>query len=48
VLLDAEFYVESKNIFIGSASLNLLWFALFFVFLRHRNSILPTYRWVHI
>jgi len=32
VLLDAEFYVQSKNIFIGSASLNLLLFALFFCF----------------
>jgi len=39
VLLDAEFYVQSKNIFIGSASLNLLLFALFFLFFSGTETV---------
>lgn len=39
MLLDAEFYVQSKNIFIGCASLNLLWFALFFLFFSGTETV---------
>jgi len=39
VLLDAEFYVQSKNIFIGSASLILLLFALFVLFFSGAETV---------